>query len=218
MVLRSAKARSHVKIAIIGATGFIGKAIFSEALARGHEVMVIARNTGALTPQAGVTIVEGNVVDTAALAGMLKGKDVVISAFNPGKDQTGKGAQSIIDAAKQSGVPRLLVVGGAGSLEIAPGKRVVDQPDFPAEWKEGALRTADVLDQLRKEPQLDWTFLSPAAVIAPGVRIGRFRLGKDQLLTDKDGESRISVEDYAVAMLDEAENHKHPRQRFTVAY
>jgi putative NADH-flavin reductase len=207
-----------MKIAIIGATGFIGKVILSEALARGHKVTAIVRHAEKLTPQPNLTIVEGDVVDTAKLSQLLKGNAVVISSFNPGKDESGKGARSIIEAVKQSGVSRLLVVGGAGTLEVAPGKRLVDQPDFPSEWKAGALRTAEVLDQLRKEPELDWTFLSPAAVIEPAERTGKFRLGKDQLLTGNDGESRISVEDYAVAMLDEAENHTHPRQRFTVAY
>lgn len=143
---------------------------------------------------------------------------MLISAFNPGTDESGTGAGSIIDAAKRSGVKRLLVVGGAGSLEIAPGKRLIDQPDFPAQWKEGALRTAAFLDQLLGETELDWAFVSPAAMLAPGKRTGTYRVGADQLLTDSDGESRISLEDYAVAMLDEIERPQHHRRRFSVAY
>ena len=143
---------------------------------------------------------------------------MVISAFNPGNDDRGTGTRSIIDAVKRSGVKRLLVVGGAGTLEIAPGKRLVDQPDFPAQWKEGALRTAVFLDQLRGETELDWAFVSPAAMLAPGERTGSYRVGGDQLLTDSDGESRISLEDYAVAMLDEIELPQHHRKRFSVAY
>ena len=143
---------------------------------------------------------------------------MVISAFNPGNDESGTGTGSIIDAVKRSGAKRLLVVGGAGSLEVAPGKRLVDQPDFPAQWKDGALRTAAFLDQLVNEGRLDWTFVSPAAMLAPGERTGNYRVGGSQLLTDSDGESRISLEDYAVAMLDEIERPQHHRNRFSVAY
>ena len=147
-----------------------------------------------------------------------EGCDVVISAYNPRVDQDGTATQRIIDGVKRAGVARLLVVGGAGSLELAPGRRVVDEPDFPAAWKEGALRTAAFLDRLREEQALDWVFLSPAAMLAPGARTGTYRVGTDQLLTDAKGESRISLEDYAAAMLDEAESPRHHRQRFTVAY
>lgn len=119
---------------------------------------------------------------------------------------------------KRSGAGRLLAVGGAGSLEIAPGRRLVDQPDFPAQWKEGSLRTAAFLDQLRGEGELDWVFVSPAAKLLPGERTGRYRVGGDQLIVDAAGESRISLEDYAVAMLDEAERPAHHRTRISVAY
>jgi len=148
----------------------------------------------------------------------IDGHDVVISAFNPGKDESGKGTRSMIEAVKRSSVKRLLVVGAVGTLEVAPGKRLVDQPDFPSEWRAGALRTAEFLDQLRAEKELNWVFLSPAAVIAPGERTGKYRAGRDQLLIGSDGQSRISIADYAVAMLDEVEHPKHERARFTVAY
>ncbi len=207
-----------MKIAIIGATGFIGSGILAESLHRRHDVTAVVRNTGALPSRTGVTLVQGDATNPAGLAPLLSGHDVVISAFNPGKDGTGMGAKSIIDAVKRSGVSRLLVVGGAGTLEVAPGQRLVDQPDFPQEWKEGALRTADVLEQLRAELELNWVFLSPPALIAPGERTGTYRIGGDQLLTDRNGESRISVEDYAVAMLDEAEKPQHARARISVAY
>ena len=160
----------------------------------------------------------GDATRPAELASLIAGHDAVISAFNPGKDGSGTGAGSIIEAVKRSGVGRLLVVGGAGSLEIAPGKRLVDQPDFPAQWKHGALRTAAFLEQLRGETEFDWAFVSPAALLAPGERTGAYRLGGDQLLTDSNGESRISLEDYAVAMLDEVERPRHHRERFSVAY
>ena len=207
-----------MKIAIIGATGLVGTKVLSESLDRGHEVTAIVRNPEKLPAHPKLGAVRGDATNPAELASLVAGHDVVISAFNPGKDERGMGAQSIIDAAKRSGVERLLVVGGAGSLEIAPGKRLVDQPDFPAQWKDGALRTAAFLDQLRGETDLDWAFVSPAATLATGERTGHYRVGGDQFMTDSDGESRISLEDYAVAMLDEAECPRHHRRRFSVAY
>jgi len=207
-----------VKIAIIGATGLVGTKIVSEALDRGHEVTAIVRNPEGLPTHPKLRAARGDATNPAELASLVAGHDVVISAFNPGKDESGTGPRSIIDAVKRSGVNRLLVVGGAGSLEIAPGKRLVDQPNFPAQWKDGALRTAAFLDQLRDETDLDWAFVSPAAMLAPGERTGNYRVGGDQLLTDSDGESRISLEDYAVAMLDETERPQHHRKRFSVVY
>ncbi len=207
-----------MKIAIIGATGLVGTKILSESLDRGHEVTAIVRNPETLPMHPKLRAAKGDATEPAKLASLVAGHDVVISAFNPGKDERGTGARSIIDAVKRAEVERLLVVGGAGSLEVAPGKRLVDQPDFPAQWKEGALRTADFLDQLRGETELDWAFVSPAAMLAPGERTGHYRVGGDQFMTDNDGESRISLEDYAVAMLDEAERPQHHRKRFSVAY
>jgi uncharacterized protein len=143
----------------------------------------------------------------------LKGHDVAISAVHFAQSD----AKKLISAAKASGVKRYLVVGGAGSLEVAPGKKLIDTPEFPAIYKAEAAAGGDFLDLLRKEPTLDWTFLSPSAVIAPGERTGKFRLGGDQLLTHAKG-SNISAEDYAIAFVDELEKPAHSRRRFTVGY
>ena len=207
-----------MKIALIGATGFAGAKLLAEALDRGHDVTAIVTNISALPSATRLHGVQADATNADALAQAVAGHDVVISAFNPGRDPDGTGTQSIIDGVRQSGVERLLVVGGAGTLEISPGKQVIDQPDFPAEWKAGALRTAAFLDQLRAETALDWVFVSPAAHLEPGERTGRYRVGGDRLMTDEAGESRISLQDYAVAMLDEAERPGHHRARMSVAY
>ena len=207
-----------MKIALIGATGFVGSQILTESLDRGHEVTAIVSNASALPAAPKLHSVEVDATDADALAAAVAAHDVVVSAFNPGKDPDGSGTQAIIAGVRRSGVGRLLAVGGAGTLEIAPGQRLIDQPDFPAEWKPGALRTAVFLDQLRAEQELDWVFVSPAAHLAPGERTGHYRTGGDQMMTDGQGESRISLQDYAVAMLDEAERPAHHRARFSVAY
>lgn len=207
-----------MKIALIGATGFVGGGLLAEALDRGHEVTAVVLDPAKLPSHPRLKPARTDVADTDALQAAIRGHDVVISAFNPGRDPDGVGRRSIIEAVKASGVERLVAVGGAGSLEVAPGRRLVDQPDFPVEWKEGALRTADFLQDLRAEPELDWTFVSPAAHLAPGERTGRYRVGGDRLLTDDEGESRISLPDYAMALLDEVETPRHPRRRFCVAY
>ncbi len=206
-----------MKIALIGATGFVGSSILSESLDRGHDVTAIVTNPEKLPTHPNLKGVTADVAERERLASLIAGHDVVISAFNPGKDAHGTGTRSIIEAVKQSG-GRLVAVGGAGTLEVAPGQRLVDQPDFPAEWKDGSLKTAAFLDDLRGETELNWTFLCPAAMLAPGERTGKYRVGADQLLTGDDGQSRISIQDYAVAMLDEVESPKHPQQRFSVAY
>ncbi|MEN5115121.1 NAD(P)-dependent oxidoreductase [Brevundimonas diminuta] len=207
-----------MKLALIGATGFTGRPILDEALSRGHAVTAIARDLTPLPAHERLVPLRGDVADMASLARLVQGHDVAISAFNPGKDPTGGGPASIIAAVRKAAVPRLLVVGGAGSLQLPSGDRVVDQPDFPSEWKAGALRTAEFLEQLRATPDLAWTFLSPAATLFPGERTSRFRLGADRLLTDAAGSSRISTADLAVAMINEMERPQHHRRRFTVAY
>jgi putative NADH-flavin reductase len=213
-----------MKIALIGATGFVGSAILKEALDRSHEVAAIVRNPDKLPPQAKLHPKKGDVYNEDEVLRLVTGHEAVISAFNPGwsnpdiyKQQV-KGARSIINGVKKAGVKRLLFVGGAGSLEVKPGVQSVDLPEFPAEYKQGALATREALNLLRKEPGLDWSFLSPSADLFPGQRTGKFRLGTDQLLADAKGESRISVEDYAMAMIDEVEKPKHIRRRFTVGY
>lgn len=212
-----------MKIALIGATGFIGSALLKEALARDHQLSALVGHPEKLRAAPGLTPLAADALDTTRLAAQLKGHDAVISAFSGHAqgDTYGyymRGMRSIIDATRASAVPRLLVVGGAGSLEVAPGVQVIDTPQFPAEWRASAQGARDALALLRQEQQLDWTMLSPAAVIAPGERTGKFRLGTDSLLVDAGGDSRISVEDYAVAMLDELEKPAHTRRRFTVAY
>jgi putative NADH-flavin reductase len=213
-----------VKLALIGATGFVGSAILKEALDRGHEVMAIVRHPEKLTPHSKLHARKGDVYNEEEVAQLVAGHDVVVSAFNPGWTNPDiynlqiKGTKAMIAGVKKAGIKRLLFVGGAGSLEVKPGVQSVDLPDFPKEWKQGALATREALNLLRQEPGLDWSFLSPSADLSPGQRSGKFRLGKDQLLKDANGQSRISTQDYAVAMLDEVEKPSHVRQRFTVGY
>lgn len=209
-----------MKVSIIGASGFIGSAILQEALNRGHEVIAVVRNPEKITLQSPHLIVKkGDVQSAAAVAELVKGTSAVISAFNAHDTDTYvKAIHAIIDGTRQAGIKRLLVVSGAGSLEVAPGVQGVDTPDFPAEWKAGALATREAFYVVKQEKELEWTVLSPAAMIAPGERTGKFRLGKDQLLTNDKGESAISTADYAVAMIDELEKPQHIRERFTLAY
>jgi len=212
-----------MKIALIGA-GYVGGQILKEATDRGHQVTVIVRHPEKLEPHPQVNAVRGDVFDVDGLAQILPGHDAVISAYNPGATHpnAGKlqfqGTLNTMAAAKKAGVKRFLVVGGAGSLEVAPGVQLVDTPHFPAEWKNAASGLRDALAEIRKETELDWTFFSPAALLQPGERTGKFRLGGDQLLMEGQAPGRISTADYAVAMLDEVENPKHIRRRFTAAY
>ncbi len=212
-----------MNIALIGASGFIGSALLQEALARGHSVTALVSNPQKLAARDRLTVLQTDVTDTAALSAQLRGFDAVLSAFSGHAqadvyDYYMRGIRSIIAAAKQAGVKRLLVVGGAASLEVAPGVQLFDTPEFPAQWKATAQGARDALALLRQEAQLNWTLLSPSAHIEPGQRTGQFRLGTDQLLVDAKGESRISLQDYAVAMIDELEKPAHSRQRFTVGY
>ena len=210
-------------IALIGASGFIGSALRNEALARGHKVTALVTNPGKLPAQPGLTAHKADVNDTAALAAQLQGHDAVISAFS-GHAQANTldyylaGFKSIVAAAKRAGVPRLLVVGGAGSLEVAPGMQLLDTPQFPDMYRPTAEGARQALKALQSETALNWTMLSPSAVIAPGERTAKFRLGQDQLLADAQGNSHISVEDFAVAFIDELEKPAHARRRFTVGY
>lgn len=213
-----------MKIALIGATGFVGSAILQEALNRGHEVTAIVRHPEKLPRHPNLRPRTTDIYNQQELSSVLTGHDAVISAFSPDKADPEirrkqvQGFKATIAALKQAGVKRLLAVGGAGSLEVKPGLRVMDAPDFPEQWKGTARATADVLQLLRGEQELQWTCFSPAAMLQPGTRTGTFRLGTDQLLTNASGESRISLEDYAMAMIDELEKPKHVRQRFTVGY
>lgn len=212
-----------MKIALIGATGYIGSALLDEAVDRGHDVTAFVSRPEKVAARPGVQAVRVDVQDGAALAARLAGFDAVISAFSGHAQQDVhgyyvRGIGQVVAAVKAARVPRLLVVGGAGSLEVAPGVQLVDTPAFPAQWKATAEGARDALRLLRAEDGLDWTMLSPAAHIEPGRRTGIFRLGSDTLLTDAEGNSRISLQDYAVAMIDELERPAHARKRFTVAY
>jgi uncharacterized protein len=201
----------------------VGSAILHEALWRGHPVAAVVRNSAKLSPEPGLNAISADVLDTARLASVLTGHTAVIGAFS-GHSQAHireyyvRGLRSVIAAVKQARVPRLLVVGGAGTLDVAPGVQRVDTPRFPQQWKQTAEGARDGLRLLREESELDWTLLSPSALLERGLRTGRFRLAGEQLLVDAAGESYISLEDYAVAMLDELERPAHSRQRFTVGY
>lgn len=214
-----------MKITVIGATGFVGPDVVKEALARGHEVTAISRSGKNLPSDPHLTLATGDIHDSVWLAGAIKGQDAVISAYNPGWAESDlfakftQGSQQILGAIKSSGVKRLLVVGGAGSLEVAPGVELVDTAEFPANIKPGALGARALRNQLQaEEPTLDWTYLSPAAFLEPGPRTAQFRLGTTSLLMDGDKPASVSVADLAVAILDEIEHPQHIRQQFTVGY
>lgn len=202
------------KIAIIGATGRAGSQLLEEALRRGHSVIAIARNPARLQGREGVTCVALDVTDAGALEQALVGHEIVLSAAHFAAIKP----QAIIEPVKKAGVKRLLVVGGAGSLLLPSGHKVIDSPDFPEAYKAEATAGGHYLDTLRQEKELDWTFLSPSAEFVEGERTGIFNLGKDHLLISADGRSWITFADYAIAMLDEVEKPAHSRQRFTVGY
>jgi putative NADH-flavin reductase len=202
------------KIAIIGATGRAGSQLLEEALRRGHSVTAIARNTDKLAARPNVTIKQVDALDADALQQAISGSDVVISAAHFATLP----ASAVIGPVKKAGVKRLLVVGGAGSLLLPGGGRVIDSEGFPAEYKAEASAGAEFLGTLRQEQELDWTFLSPSALFDGTERTGQFRLGQDDLLVSSEGTSAISFADYAIAMIDEVETPKHSRQRFTVGY
>src|SRR6478672_1174512 len=203
-----------MKIAVIGASGNAGSRITAELARRGHAVTAIARNPERIAVQANVTATKGDLMDQAALAGLLAGHDAAISSVH----FLASDPLKLIGAARDSKVARYLVVGGAGSLEVAPGVRLVTTPGFPAQYKAEAEAGGAFLDLLRQEKDLNWTFLSPSALFIEGERTTKFRLGTDQLLADANGKSWISFADYAIALADEIEKPAHLRQRFTVGY
>jgi putative NADH-flavin reductase len=203
-----------MKIAVAGASGRAGSRITTELARRGHTVTAIARNPEKIAVQPNVTPTKGDVLDQAGLAALWAGHDVAVSSVH----FLASDAAKLIGAAKASKVGRYLVVGGAGSLEVAPGVRLVTVPDFPAEYRAEAEQGGAFLDLLGAEKELNWTFLSPSALFVDGERTGKFRLGTDQLLTAADGKSWISFEDFAVALADEIERPAYIRRRFTVGY
>lgn len=213
-------------VVLIGASGFVGTAILNELLNRGHKVTAIVRDLAKVTASnPNLKVVQADVTDTDVLIEASKGKDAVISAYNPGwknpniYEETLKNYPLIVDSVKKAGVERLLIVGGAGTLFYAPGKMVMDADDVPAKLLPGIKSLGEFyLNTLRKENDIDWIFLSPAANMTPGERTGKFRIGKDDLVVDVNGDSNISVEDYAVAMVDELEQKKYHKERFTIGY
>ena len=211
-----------MKIVVFGASGMIGRRIVREALDRGYEVTAIARDLSHLDlTHPHLTAVTGDVTDPTQVAKLVAGQDVVISAIGPGAGHNPAilvdAARSLIAGVPAGGVKRLIVVNGAGSLEVAPGLQLMDTPDFHAAWKPVALAHREALT-LYRAADLDWTAISPAAMIQPGKRTGHYRAGTDQLLVDDKGNSHISAEDYAVALLDEVETPRLVRRRITVAY
>lgn len=214
------------KIVLIGASGFVGSAILNEALNRDFHVTAVVRNPDKIKIENEHLVVKkADVSSLDEVYEVCKGADAVISAFNPGwdnpniYDETIKVYLTIIDGVKKSGVNRFLMVGGAGSLFIAPGLRLVDSGEIPEKILPGIRALSDFyLNFLKKEKEIDWVFFSPAADMSPGVRTGRYRLGKDDMIVDVVGNSHISVQDYAAAMIDELEKPAHHQERFTIGY
>lgn len=214
------------KTALIGASGFVGSAILKELLSRGYQVEALVRNPDGLTVEnQNLSVKKVDVSDTATLVGLLKGYDSVISAYNPGWSNpdiynlTLENYPRILVAAKEAGVKRLLIVGGAGTLFCAPGLRVVDSGAIPDEIMGGVKSLGEFfLNTLIYEKSIDWVFFSPAGSLEPGSSTGVYRLGKDDLIVDSDGKSHITVGDYAKAMVDELERPAHHHERFTIGY
>lgn len=213
-------------VLLIGATGFVGSAVLNELLERGHKVTAVVRNAAKLPQNELLTAVEQDVSDVEAIAKLAEGKDAVISAYNPGwmnpeiEKLITENYPKILEAAKKSGVERLLIVGGAGTLFCAPGLRVVDSGAIPAEIMGGVRPLGDFyLNTLTNEDSIDWVFFSPAGVLdEEGKKTGNYRLGKDDLIVDAEGNSHISVQDYADALVNELEKPAHHKERFTIGY
>jgi len=216
-----------MKVALIGASGFVGKAILNELVSRGTEVIAIARDTAKIESNDDlVTKIAVDVLETEKLAAVLKGADVVVSAFNAGwtnpnlYNDTVEGANAIQAAVKASGVKRYIFVGGAGTLQI-DGHQIVDGPNFPAEYKPGATAVRDYFNTLKQEKELDWLFFSPAIEMHQGIttgRTGKYRLGKTSPVFNEEGRSILSVEDLAIVIADELENKTHHQEQFTAGY
>ncbi len=215
------------KVAVIGATGFVGTQVVKELANRGYSVNALARNISKIEESENVKAIAVDVYNTSELAEILKGNDAVISTFNPGWTNPNifedflEGAESIEKAVEESGVKRFITVGGAGSLYIAEGLQLIDTPEFPAEIKPGAEAARQYLEMIKKNENLDWTFFSPAIEMhqgTAGVRKGTYRTALENPVFDESGRSVLSVEDVAVALVDELENNQFVKQRFTAAY
>jgi putative NADH-flavin reductase len=207
-----------MNVVLYGATGNAGSRILSELLRRGHKVTAVARNLSSLP--SGVDGKQDDLKDVGRIATIISGADAVVSAYAPPPDDTGQllgVTERLIAAVKKTGKIRLIVVGGAGSLEVAPGVSLLASGHLPAPWVPIATSHDKAL-KLLQSSDIDWTYFSPAAFFEPGARTGKFRLGTDNLITDEKGESRISMEDYAIALVDELEKPAHERTRFSIGY
>jgi uncharacterized protein len=209
-----------MNVVLYGATGKAGSRILQELLSRGHSVVAVARDQSKIAAASGVTAKQDDLSDTDKIAAIVKGTDAVVSAYGPPPDDTDQllgVTQRQIEAVKKAGGPRLIVVGGAASLEVAPGVTLLDSGHLPEPFRPIASSHAKAL-ALLKASDIDWTYFSPAAFFEPGTRTGKYRLGKDALISDAKGESRISFEDYAIALVDELEKPAHHGERFTIGY
>ncbi len=209
-----------MKVVLFGATGKAGSRILQELLSRGHQVTAVVRDSSKLPPADGVSVKQDDLSSAEATAKVIQGADAVISAYAPPQTNTDElvgVTERQVEAVQKSGVPRLLVVGGAGGLEVAPGVSLIDSGHLPAEWMPIALSHAKAFKVLQGS-DIDWTYVAPAAYFGPGERAGRYRTGTNQLISNDKGESRISMEDFAIAMVDELEKAAHRKQRFSVGY
>ncbi|MFO1535720.1 MAG: NAD(P)-dependent oxidoreductase [Thermoplasmatota archaeon] len=209
-----------MRIALFGASGNLGSRIAQEALPRGHKVTALVRNPDKVASKPGLRAVRGDVTDPVQVEVVARNHDVVVSAIAPPAGDPHvlvEAAQALASGAKAAGT-RVVAVGGAGSLEVAPGMQLLDSPGFPAEWRPVATAHRDALQVFRGGGGDGWTVVSPSALIEPGERTGKFRLGSDSLLKDRGGNSRITMEDFAVAVVDELESGGHAGQRITVGY
>jgi putative NADH-flavin reductase len=209
-----------MNVVLYGATGKVGSRILKELLARGHQTKAVVREPTKLGPAKGLSIEPGDLGTAGSIVKASKGADAVVSAYGPpvtAVEELISVTDRLIEGVRQAGVPRLLTVGGAASLEVAPGVQLIDTDSFPESWKPIARAHREALQKL-KASNINWTCLSPSVFLEPGDRTGKFRLGHEQLLANEKGESRISMEDYAIALVDEIETPKHQRQRFTVGY
>jgi uncharacterized protein len=209
-----------LKVVLYGATGKAGSVILKELVDRGHTVVAAARTPEKVQKLKNVSTVQDDLSDPAKIASIVKGVDAVVSAYGPPPDDTSQiigATDRLVKGVEQAGGPRLIVVGGAGSLFVAPGVTVRESGHVPKEWIPIADAHIQVLKNL-KQSSIDWTYFSPAGFFEPGQRTGKFRLGKDDLIVDAQGNSRISFQDYAIALVDELENPQHRRDRFTIGY
>ena len=219
MIMNNQRESSH-RIALCGATGRAGSRIFNELLARGYQVLAITREQGTLSPRKGVEVAVDDLSNAEGTARIIQGAAALISAYAPppqDAEELVAVTRRLLEAVTFAGVPRFLMVGGAGSLEVAPGLTLLDSGQLPADWKGLAAAHTHALEVLRSSA-VNWTSLSPAAYFDPGERTGTFRLGTDNLIADEKGDSRVSMEDYAIALVDELEQAEHIRQRFSVGY